>query len=75
MGKMSKQQITQEIQDLWLKAFLRDLDELFEGNGLSLVLEAQGSSLMIRLIKAEDADFNPSDWVNLVDLPLANSDK
>ncbi len=72
---MSKQQITQEIQDLWLKAFLRELDELFGGNGLSLVLETQGGSLMIRLIKAEDADFNPSDWVNLVDLPLANSDK
>ncbi len=68
---MSKQQITQEIQDLWLKAFLRDLDELFGGNGLSLVLETQGGSLMIRLIKAEDADFDPSDWVNLVDLPLA----
>ncbi len=68
---MSKQQINQEIQDLWFKAFLRDLDELFEGNGLSLVLETQGSSLMIRLIKAEDADFDPSDWVNLVDLPLA----
>ncbi len=68
---MSKQQITQEIQDLWLKAFLRELDELFGGNGLSLVLETQGGSLMIRLIKAEDADFDPSDWVNLVDLPLA----